>query len=296
MDTLNTKPSIGTAVVIGKFDGVHRGHQALLDIAVKSAAGDGLVPIAFTFTSKDDKGNITTESRKVQLLEDGGMGAVFVQPFTDNFKATTPVEFVEILKKDFNARHIIIGFNFRFGKDRCGDADTMAEICKTAGVKLTVAEPVMYEGAPISSTRIKSELFVGKAEKASEMLGRPFAVTARVIDGKKFGRTIGFPTANIDTSHCSILPASGVYATAVTAKGEIFPAITNIGVNPTVDIDGETKAETYIIGFEGDLYGDEITIEFLSRIRDERIFDDIEALKKQLALDKEKAVGAFESI
>lgn len=296
MDISNTRQITSTAVVIGKFDGVHKGHQALLDIARESSLRDGLVPIAFAFTSRCEQESITKESLKAQLLEDGGMCGVYSQPLSESFKSTTPEEFVDILIRDFNARHIIIGFNFRFGKDRCGNVDTMADICGKAGIKLSVADPVMYEGESISSTRIKSALASGEVTKAADMLGRPYSMTAKVIEGKKLGRTIGFPTANIDTTECSMLPASGVYATAVTAEGTRYPAITNIGVNPTVDDDGDTKAETYILGFEGDLYGRDITIEFLARIRDEKTFEDIEALKKQLALDKEKAAQVFENI
>lgn len=294
METSNTRQVTGTAVVIGKFDGVHKGHQALLDIARESAVKDGLVPIAFTFTSKCEKGNITDDSHKAQLLEEGGIGAVFVQSLSQSFKATTPDGFVDILKNDFNARHIIIGFNFRFGKDRCGDAGTMAEICAKSGVKLTVAEPVIYENEPISSTRIKSALALGEVSKATAMLGRPFSVTAKVIGGKRLGRTIGFPTANIDTTECSLLPASGVYATSVRAAGSIYPAITNIGVNPTVDSDGATKSETYIIGFEGDLYGDIITIEFSAKLRDEKTFEDIDCLADQLREDCKASKEIFE--
>lgn len=293
MEMTNNTNTVKTAVVIGKFDGVHKGHQALLDIARRSCAKDSLVPIAFTFSSAGDTSRILADTDKAQILEDNGMSAVYIQPLSEEFKNTSPEEFISFLKSNFSAAHVIVGFNFRFGKNRSGDAQTMVEICKSCGINVTVAEPVMYEGSPISSTRVRSEIIDGNVDKAYEMMGRPFCVTASVIGGKQLGRTIGFPTANLDTDDFSITPANGVYATAVKVQSETYPAITNIGVNPTVDSDGKIKAETYIIDFDGDLYGKEITVEFLERIRREKTFLNIQSLAEQLNADCEKALQIF---
>ena len=276
------------AVVIGKFDGVHTGHKRLLDIATKVCESENLTPVAYTFESRGDC--IINENEKIRLLSENGINAIFVQPFTEEFKNTTPEEFVNILINDFNAKHIIIGFNFRFGQGRCGSAEDMVSLCESAGIGVSVAEPVIYENETVSSTRIRDSIRKGDIPSANDMLGRMFSISGNVVHGKQLGRKMGFPTANIDTADISVLPEKGVYATVVNSS----PAITNIGFNPTVDTDGTVKAETHIMGDNVPDYGDIITIHFLEKIRDEKTFSDIEELKSQLEKDKKTAIEIYE--
>lgn len=276
------------AVVIGKFDGVHTGHKRLLNLTADICKRENLIPVAYTFESRGDC--IISESKKIRILSENGIDAVFVQPFTEKFKNTAPEEFVNMLKNDFNARHIIIGFNFRFGKGRCGSAEDMVRLCESAGIGVTVAEPVIYENEPVSSTRIRDAIRNGDIPSANEMLGRMFSISGIVVHGKQLGRKMGFPTANIDTADISVLPENGVYATVVNSS----PAITNIGMNPTVDTDGKVKAETHIMSDTAPDYGEEITVHFLKKIRDEKTFSDIEELKSQLDKDKQTAIEIYE--
>ena len=218
-----------------------------------------------------------------------------MQQLNDEFKNTSPQEFVRILTEDLNAKHVIVGFNFRFGKDRCGDASLMEKLCVESGIRCTVAEPVIFENEPISSTRIRKKIKNGNITDANIMLGRSFEIYGKVIHGKQLGRTIDFPTANINAKHIPLLPDAGVYATMVRQNNMVYPAITNIGINPTVDHDDKMKIETNIIGFDGDLYNEEITVAFLKKLRNERIFNNIDELKKQLSQDKEKSIGIFEN-
>lgn len=292
----NAKFNKKSAVIIGKFDGVHKGHLKLLSIAADICKKDGLTPVVYTFSFENHQERILSDAQKLQIFENQGIDAVYTQKFTEEFKNTSPEEFVDILKNRFCAEHIIIGFNFRFGKDRGGDPSTMSELCKDANIKLTVAEPVLFDGKPISSTRIKSEIKSGNMANVYAMTGRYFSLTAPVEEGKQLGRKIGFPTANMKVSDLSLLPKHGVYATKVHTQHGTFPGITNIGSNPTVDCDGATKAETHIIGFSDNLYGSKLTIEFLQYLRDEERFANIKHLAAQLEYDTENAVKIFKNV
>ncbi len=286
--------SMPSAVVIGKFDGVHKGHQRLLNLALDVCKNNGLSPLAYTFSS--GKNAITDDSEKHTILYDNGIENIYCQVFTDDFKSTTPEEFVRILKNDLSAKHVIVGFNFRFGKDRAGDAQTMLELCKKEGIGITVAEPVIFEDEPISSTRIREKIKNGDVKSAYLMTGRFFSVTSTVERGKKLGREMGFPTINMNTEKFTLLPENGVYATKVELDGKTYPSVTNIGANPTVDSDSKIKAETHIIGFSGDLYGKTVTVSFIEKLRGERTFESIEELKNQISADKDKTVDIFNSI
>ncbi|MBQ6998682.1 MAG: bifunctional riboflavin kinase/FAD synthetase [Clostridia bacterium] len=287
----NRKFSMPSAVVIGKFDGVHKGHQHLLELALDICEIKNLAPLAYTFPS--GRYAITDDDEKNNLLYQNGIENIYCQPFTDEFKATTPEEFVRILKNDFSAKHVIVGFNFRFGKDRAGDASQMEQLCKKEGIGVTIAEPVLFENEPISSTRIRESIKNGDVKSAHLMTGRFFGITSEVMQGKKLGREMGFPTINMSTENIFLLPQVGVYATKVEIDGKTYPAITNIGANPTVDSDNKIKAETHIIGFGGDLYGKCITVKFIEKLRVEKAFKNIDELKKQISADKEETVRVF---
>ncbi len=283
-----------SAVVIGKFDGVHKGHQHLLSLNAEVSRHKGLIPLAYTFSAGGEC--ITEDESKAQLLAEHGIEQIYFQRLSEDFKSTVPEEFVDILKSKLSAEHVTIGFNFRFGKSRCGSAEDMAELCRRAGIGVTVAEPVLYQGEPISSSRIRTQIQKGNMQAAFDMTGRHFSVTAPVIEGKRLGREIGFPTANLETEGIALLPAEGVYAAGAKTHSGTFPAIINIGTNPTVDRDSKIKAEVHIIGFDGDLYGKAVTVAFFKRLRDERTFDGLEGLKCQLEKDRRVAEEIFEQL
>lgn len=283
-------------VVIGKFDGVHKGHQKLLSIAREICFKEGIASVAYTFPCQNDAGRIISDEKKTEILSQNNIDAIYIQSFDDDFKNTSPEQFVEILRNDFSAAYVIVGFNFRFGKHRCGDADTMKKLCDEADINAIIAEPVLFSGKPISSTRIRTEIEKGNMENVYAMMGRRFSITSTVIQGKQLGRNIGFPTANIETETVALLPKAGVYATAVHTGASVYPAVTNIGVNPTVDNDGKTKCETHMIGFSDQLYGKEISIEFLQFLRDEEQFSNIGHLASQLEYDTQNAVKIFKNM
>ncbi len=297
MEILNTRKfNKKCAVVIGKFDGVHKGHQKLLSLAEEICRREAIASVAYTFCSENDTSRIIPDAKKAEILASSGIDALYIQSLDEAFKNTSPEQFVEILKNDFSASYVIVGFNFRFGKDRCGNADTMKELCRKAGINAIVAEPVLFSGKTISSTRIRAEIKSGNMENVHAMMGRRFSVTAAVIQGKQLGRDMGFPTANIETDGISLLPKSGVYATAVHMGSAVYAGVTNIGTNPTVDNDGKTKCETHIVGFSDDLYGKEITIEFLQFLREEEQFVSIGHLASQLEYDTDNAVKIFKNM
>lgn len=282
-----------SVVVIGKFDGVHKGHQSLMDMACKIGVGQKLTPIAYTFESFGEC--ITDDKLKTTLLGEYGAEKIYIQPFTDEFKSMSPEDFVKLLKEDFNAKHIVVGFNFRFGKDRSGDAVIMEKLCDEMGMGITIAEPVLFESEPINSTRIRALIKDGYMDSANIMMGRAFSVTAEIFHGKMLGRKIGFPTANMSLDDFSLIPKNAVYATSVKIGNKIYPAITNIGSNPTVDKDKSIKAETHIIGFDGDLYGKTITVDFIKILRGETKFESVDGLKDQLLKDTEDAKNIFKT-
>ena len=290
-DNFNEK----SAVVIGKFDGVHKGHQQLLKLAAEISQKQGLTPIAYTFSSEHEKSRILSDAEKTELLSQNGIKSVYLQHLTEDFKNTSPQEFVRLLKNNFSAQHIIVGFNFRFGKGRSADASDMVSICEENGISATVAEPVMFCGKPISSTRIRSEILSGNMENVFAMMGRRLKISAKVIKGKQLGREIGFPTANLDITNIHLIPRTGVYATKVIIDSRVFAAVTNIGSNPTVDKDGSIKIETHIIGFYDCLYGKNITVEFLQFLRDEEQFVSLSHLSSQLESDCENSVKIFKN-
>lgn len=285
--------SLPSSVVVGKFDGVHKGHQELISMAKEISLKENLTLLAFTFENAGE--SITDSDEKKRLLKEKGIDVFYSQELSDDFKSTSPEAFIDLLKNKLNAKHIIVGFNFKFGRKRCGDTALMEKLCAEKGLKITVCKPVIFDGEPISSTRIRLSLKGGDIESAKNMLGRDFKVKSGVISGKMLGRQIGFPTANMEISKFSIIPKHGVYATFVEMEDSTYPAITNIGKNPTVDSDGAIKAETHIIGFDGDLYGKEISVGFLKRLRGETDFENLENLKSQLLSDKNSAIEIFKN-
>lgn len=289
-----------SALTIGNFDGVHLGHRALLRRTVEIARRDGTVPVALTFFPHpvrhfNPRGRfheITPAGEKARLLAACGMGAVVVEPFSSGIGDFPPERFArEVVAGVFRARNVVVGYDFSFGKGRQGTADLLAELGKVLGFSVDVVQQVSHGGSAVSSTRIRELLLGGRVREASELLGRPYAVAGPVVEGAGRGRKIGFPTANVATE-TDLLPLPGVYVVDATVDGVTRRGVANIGFNPTFGDHSSLGVEVHMPGVSLDLYGREMTVLLLDRIRDERKFDGVDALVRQIAADAKFAVEA----
>lgn len=285
-----------SVVALGNFDGVHKGHQKLLQRAASLAKEKNFLAVALSFYPHPTwvLGNnpkplvMSRQDRKHQIKEEGV--DVFIEyPFTVEFAAISPeVFFKEILIEKLHAKAVVIGSNYFFGKGKAGNVECMRKLGEKYDVEILVVDIVKIDGKVISSTNIRSLISEGKMEEAKELLGHPYSVIGTVIHGKKLGRTIGFPTLNIIADPDRIHPPNGVYATTVKVYNTTYWGITNIGYNPTVG--GQTKMiETHLMNYEGSLYGEEIEVAFHHFIRSEKKFHDVEMLSRQIATDTELA-------
>jgi riboflavin kinase/FMN adenylyltransferase len=225
---------------------------------------------------------------KINLLKDTGIDVVNLVNFNKEFMKITPELFIRNMVDFYNAKGIIVGFNFRFGYKNLGDVDMLRAYSTILGYKLYVCEAISVNEEIVSSSKIRHLIAEGNVIKANELLGRPHATIGKVIKGKQLGRTIGFPTVNLDYDKKYILPKGGVYYTVVEYYNKTYKAITNIGYNPTVE-GGKLSVETYILDFDKQIYGEKIKINYINRIRDEVKFNTIDKLKQQLIKDKEYA-------
>jgi riboflavin kinase / FMN adenylyltransferase len=287
-----------TALTIGNFDGVHRGHRALLDRIRKfrESHGENLRTCVVTFDPHPTEIlrpelpllRLTSTAERVTLIKDCGIDEVRIIPFTKAFSQTPAREFFEnILIRDLDPALVVVGHNFFFGHQRSGTPQKILEWCEERKVQAEVVGPIQADGEEISSSRIRSLLKDGHVIAASRLLGRDFSYTGEVVHGAKRGRQIGIPTANLKVTPNRCIPKNGVYLTASsTGDGRTFASITNVGVKPTIDSQNqELSLETHLLDFEGDLYGKHLTVEFRDRVRDEMRFASIEALVEQIHRD-----------
>lgn len=284
-----------TAIALGLFDGVHLGHRSVIKAALLQKE-NGLTPAVFTFcthyASPSSKGKleyICTDEDRLSLFESLGVEIVFMPEFSD-IQGVTPEKFVsEILVKKFGAKFVSCGFNFHFGAKGAGNIDILKTECAACGITAEILAPLNRDDVPVSSTIIRGYLREGKIEKANELLGSPYFISGEVVRGNAIGHTIGFPTANQIIKPYRIVPKHGVYATTTTVDGVCYRSVTNIGIKPTISGQREPLSETHIIGFDGELYGKNIRVSFHSFLRPEVKFSGLEALKAQIALDKQNA-------
>lgn len=279
------------SIALGFFDGVHTAHREIIETAVREAAARGIRPIVLTFDKAPSEvlfGSappyITALSEKERLIN--ALGAQMCLLHTSKeLLSMTAEEFAEkILVKEYNADFVACGYNYHFGKNEGGDSALLSALGARLGFDVTVVGEKLSGGIAVSSSRIRALVSAGKIEEANTLLGRCFSISGTVEHGKHLGRTLGFPTANVYPPHGSLLPLSGVYETAVTLGERKMRAITNTGTNPTVG--GESlRTETYIPSIDFDLYGKEITVEFIRFIRPEKKFSDLAALKRQISAD-----------
>ena len=278
-----------TAVALGNFDGMHVGHMAVLE-AAKSFESEGLIPVAVLFdehslkaiTGKAPAMLMTVTERNLIIKENGFRIETLV---FNEIRDLSPSDFVEkILVGRLGAAAVCCGYNYRFGKDASGTAQTMCEICGKLGLQCKVSGEVDVDCCAVSSTKIRGFIENGEIEKANKMLGRPFGFSARVIDGDKRGRVLGFPTINQIIPEELAMPKFGVYQSVVTVDGEKFKGVTNVGRRPTVGTE-KILSETHILDFDRDIYGENVDVRLIKFIRPEKKFSSFAELARQIKSD-----------
>lgn len=287
-----------TALTIGVFDGVHRGHQALMRTVVERASEHGATPVVVTFDRHPleviapgkEPPLLTTLDQRAHAMADVGIQALVVLPFDDALRHLAPEDFVrEILVERLGAIHVVIGANFRFGHLQAGTIETLSDLGHRFGFETSIFALQMGEDEIVSSSMIRRHLAAGEVEKVAEELTRPFTLTGSVERGASRGKGLGFPTANLKIPARMLLPAIGVYA-GWTVIGDVRYAVaTNVGVNPTFGDRTEPIVEVHIIDFEGDLYGQTLEVAFTHRLRNEMRFDSVDDLVTQMKSDVERA-------
>lgn len=291
-----------TVVALGKFDGLHRGHQLLLD-KLKKYGKRGYQTVVFTFDfhpnsllSGKKQSLIYTKEERRQIVEDLGIDVLIEYPFTQETAHMLPEDFVrDVLVRDIGTKAIVIGDDFHFGYQRSGDVAFLKARAEQYDYVVDNCEKLCIQGEEISSTMIRNYISQGNMEMVTELLGRPYKVSGKVISGKANGRKVGMPTANLAPADIKLLPPDGVYATVVHIDGleQTYHALTNIGCNPTVSDHNDLRVETYILDFSGDIYGKEIDVSFYWRIRGEQKFGDLNELREQVAKDQKRTVDYF---
>ncbi len=283
-----------TYIALGSFDGIHIGHLSLVNKTIKLAKKNGAKSMIFTFKNhplsiinKELAPKLIMDNfSKMKVLETFGLDIINMANFDNELMKLSPEDFILNLVNHYKAKGLVVGFNNRFGYKNLGDVELLKKISKKYGFDLCVVDPVKYKGQIVSSSIIRSSVSdEGDVKKAAKMLARPFMLQGNVIKGKQLGRTLGFPTVNLDYDKKFLLPRGGVYYTMVDYEGEIFRGITNVGYNPTVD-DNKLGIETHILDFDKNIYNKHIKIYFIDRIRDEKKFNSIEFLADQLKKDK----------
>ena len=297
LDTLSPRGWPAVAVTVGNFDGVHRGHQALVREAVAAARAASGTAVALTFDPHPSRvlsperalASLMTLDQKAEALAELGVDRLAVLPFTREVSEVTPEAFArEVLAVALGARLVVVGSNFRFGRGREGDVGRLETLGRTLGFAVRAVEPVWHAGGPISSSRVREALARGAVASARELLGRSFFVDGLVTRGDGRGRGLGIPTANLQVAN-ETLPRAGVYACRVRLPdGTDRAAVANLGQRPTFGGEAMTL-EAHLLDFEGDLYGARLRVAFVERVREERRFPGADALVAQIQADVAEA-------
>lgn len=287
-------------LALGNFDGLHRGHLKIIERVRRGAAEHGGTPMAMTFDPhpprvvRPDKAPplLMTKAQRLDALHRAGIQCVAVVRFTREMSQWDPETFVRtVLVEWLHVSEVWVGANFLFGHNREGNFSLLRTLGARYGFRADKIDPVRYKDFVVSSTRIRRLVGEGRMDEAGALLGSQYAVEGTVTEGRKRGREIGFPTANLTTEN-ELLPPDGVYATMMMIDGVVHPALTNIGLRPTF---GETvpTVETHVLGYSGNLYGRRVRVSFVQRLRDERRFEDVDALRAQIEADQRRAERLF---
>ncbi len=291
----------GAVVGLGNFDGVHRGHAAILRTCVEEAKRLGVVPAVMTFSPhpreffarNPEPLRLQSFRQKMELFRSAGIEAVFVVRFNARFAAQSPEAFVrDVLGLDLAARHVVTGYNFAFGKGRGGDTAFLKQACGALGIGFTSCEPVVSDGEGVSSSAIRVRLREGKLREAAALLGREYSIEGRVIHGDKRGGAMGYPTANIALGRL-FRPRYGVYGVRILVDGVVHGGVANLGIRPMFELK-EPLLEVHAFDMRERLYGKLVRVELVDFIREERYFDSLDGLKAQIARDEAVARGMLE--
>jgi len=290
-----------TAIAIGSFDGVHRGHAAILDRVVAEASARGLAPAVLTFeplpreffSPETAPARITSLSERLKAISEKPIRLAYIERFNAGFAALTPQEFARRLRDTYGARWVMVGPDFRYGAKRAGDVASLQAAGRELGFEVAVLPQVEDAGARVSSTRVREALARADFAEAARLLGRPYAITGRVVHGAKRGSALGFPTANVRLGRPK--PAlMGVFAVkCYGAATRGLEGVASLGLNPAVASQGRATLEAFLFDFSGDLYGRRLRIEFLKKLRDEAYFASMDALAAQISRDCETAREFF---
>ena len=301
---MNVYPSLAEAgsalrsasIALGNFDGVHAGHQALFAAAIEHAHARGAKAAALTFDPHPAQilapavapPRLSSLATKLALMEQLGLDAVVVHPFTAEFAKLEPSAFADALFDQAGVREVVVGFDFTYGRNRAGTIETLTQAGRAHGAEVTVVSKVTVDGLPASSTKVRELLLEGKVEATAALLKRHYALSGAVVHGLARGRTLGFPTANLQLGE-ELVPAAGVYATLVEAHERWWAAAANIGRKPTFGGDEALTVEFHLLDFQGDLYGQPLRALFIDRLRGEQRFAGIDALREQIGRDAQRA-------
>ena len=286
----------GGIVAIGNFDGVHRGHQSMIEVLVRRAKTEQAPAVVLTFDPHPitllrpghAPASLSTLPWKAQLLGECGVDCVIAYPTDEALMNLTPPQFFDRIVQDkLNARGLVEGPNFFFGRDRAGDISTLLSLCEVADVSLDVVPAVRFDDRMVSSSAVRSAITDGRIAAAVGLLGHPFRVRGMVVRGSGRGADIGFPTANLENVE-TLMPADGVYAGRAYDSGRSYPAAINVGSNPTFN-DPTRKMEVHLVGFTGELYGQPLDVDFLARLRETLRFESVAELQLQVERDVEQA-------
>jgi riboflavin kinase/FMN adenylyltransferase len=274
-----------SAVTLGKFEGIHLGHRYLIDRVV-SYRNKGLRPVVFSLIANKGMKHIYTGEEKRIILEVCGVKTLVSCPFTEDIRITEPEDFIrEFLAGKLDAKVVVVGEDFRFGKERRGDVAMLKSYAQTYGYEVVACAKKSVDGRIISSSSIRTELKKGNIEAANAMLGMPFSIYGQVMHGRKIGRTLGMPTVNLYPSRDKLMPMPGVYASITYVDGGAYEGVTNIGYKPSVGAEKQIGAETFIFDYDRELYGVDIKVELHSFHRPEYKFASIEELKAAMNAD-----------
>jgi riboflavin kinase/FMN adenylyltransferase len=291
-------------LALGNFDGLHRGHRKILDRLRRVAGERGATAVVMTFDPhpprvvRPDKAPplLMTKAQKLEALADAGVQGTAIVRFTPELSRWDPETFVRAVLVDWlHVSEVWVGANFLFGRDRAGNFSMLRTLGARYGFKAEKIDAVRYKDFVVSSTRVRRLLSEGRVDEAGALLGHQYYVDGIVMRGDQRGRTLGFPTTNL-CSENELVPPHGVYATTVKLGAVVYPSVTNVGTRPTVDNSGRTTIETHIFGFARDLYGETIRVGFVQRLRDERAFDSLDALRAQIDADCRRARVLFDRL
>ncbi|MGN1318171.1 MAG: bifunctional riboflavin kinase/FAD synthetase [Lachnospirales bacterium] len=282
-----------TAVTIGNFDGVHLGHQKLIETVLGYSRNYNLKSVMFSFNPhpvaffgrKGDFKTMFSVEEKKFIASKTGVEVLIQYPFNMEFASMSPTEFIDLLIEKTNCKVLVVGENYCFGKDRIGNIDILRHLGDARGIKVIGIPRVKVENIRVSSTRIRNLICEGDMEKTAYLLKKPYFVIGEVVEGDKRGRTMNFPTINLEPNKKKLLPPDGVYFSTVIIDGKKYYGVSNIGLNPTFN--GERrKIETHILNFNDDVYGKKVIVTFYKKIRDEKKFENMNSLALQMTNDK----------